>query len=111
MQNYYNPDTNESVQHSTRSFSSVLFVTFSGLRSVFLLQFENQILHCSVCCLHLRARADAVSVGSTHEALVLKVPLFHVISEIWLLLQCAVALLHAETDALEQQTMHLHTCD
>ncbi len=33
----------------------------------------------------------------------------HVISEIWLLLQCAVALQRA--DALEQQTMHLHKCD
>ncbi len=30
----------------------------------------------SVCCAHLRARADAVSIGSTHEALVLKAPLF-----------------------------------
>ncbi len=32
--------------------------------------------------MHLRARAYAVSVGSTHEALALKVPLFHMISEI-----------------------------
>ncbi len=31
---------------------------------------------CSVCCVHLRARADAVSVGSTHEVLALKVHLF-----------------------------------
>ncbi len=33
---------------------------------------ENQILRCSVCCVHLRACADAVNVGSTHEGLVLK---------------------------------------
>ncbi len=41
--------------------------------------------------------------GSTHEALKLKAPL-HVISEIWLLLQCAAALQRAlyEADALEQ---------
>ncbi len=107
MQNYYNPDTNESVQHSTCSFSSVLFVTFSGLRSVLF----TSVWKPNPPLLSLLARADAVSVGSTHEALLLKVPLFHVISEIWLLLQCAVAVLHAETEALEQQTMHLHTCD
>ncbi len=38
-----------------------------------------------------------------------KIASLHVISEIWLLLQCAVALQRA--DALEQQTMHLHKCD
>ncbi len=32
-----------------------------------------------------------------------------VLMKIWLLLQCAVAL--QRTDALEQQTMHLHKCD
>ncbi len=51
--------------------------------------------------MHLRARADAVSVAESTS--------LHVISEIWLLLQCAVALQSA--DALEQQTMHLHKCD
>ncbi len=38
-----------------------------------------------------------------------KIASLHVISEIWLLLQCAVALQRA--DALAQQTTHLHKCD
>ncbi len=63
---------------------------------------------CSVR-VHLRARADAVSVGSTHEALPLKVHLSTWSVLLLLLLQCAVALQRAA--ALEQQTMHLHKCD
>ncbi len=60
--------------------------------------------------MHLRARADAVSVGSTHKALA-ECASLQVISEIWLQLQCAVALQGAlyEADTLKQQTMH--KCD
>ncbi len=63
--------------------------------------------------MHLRARADAVSVGSTHEA-----SRWMCISsrDQWNLTpatmcrgSAARALYEAET--LEQQTMHLHKCD
>ncbi len=60
---------------------------------------------------HLRARADAVSVGSTHEP-----SRWMCISsrDQWNLTlksatMCSTALYEAET--LEQQTMHLHKCD
>ncbi len=47
---------NESVQHSTRSFSSVLFVSFT------LVWKPNPPVRL-VLCMHLRARAYAVSTG------------------------------------------------
>jgi len=59
-----------------------------------LLRAPSRSCWCSECWLY-EARAESASL--------------HVISEIWLLLQCAVALQRA--DALEQQTMHLHKCD
>ncbi len=59
---------------------------------------------------NIRARAYAVSRLYPWSAPAESASL-HVISEIWLLLQCAVALQHAEADALEQQTIHLHKCD
>ncbi len=61
-----------------------------------LLRAPSRSCWCSECRLYPRsALAESASL--------------HVISEIWLLLQHAVALQHA--DALEQQTMHLHKCD
>ncbi len=65
--------------------------------------FENQILRCLVCCVHLRAHADAVSIGSYPRSARAKIASLHVISEIWLLLQYAVALQRADAD--------LHKCD
>ncbi len=60
-----------------------------------LLRAPSRSCWCSECRLYPRsARSESTSL--------------HVISEIWLLLQCAVALQRA--DALEQQTMHLHRC-
>ncbi len=55
---------------------------------------------CSCWCSEYRLYPQSARSESTS---------LHVISEILLLLQCAVALQRA--DALEQQTMHLHKCD
>ncbi len=58
----------------------------------------------SVCCVHLSARADAASINQALRARAESASL-HVISEIFLLLQCGVALQRTlyEADALEQR--------
>ncbi len=56
--------------------------------------------------LHLRAPADAVSVGSTHKALPLKVHL-----STWSVKSDSCYNVLWLCSAQEQQTMHLHKCD
>ncbi len=73
----------------------------SGLRSVFFL--PNPLL-CSVRCVHLRGRADAAIMNRLFpQSARAESASLHVISEIWLLLQCAAALQCTlyEADALD----------
>ncbi len=62
----------------------------------------------SVCCMHLCARADAVSVGSTHEA-----SRWMCISsrDHWSVKSDSCYYVPWLCSAQEQQTMHLHKCD